>query len=281
MNEYKITRMNQPEVRIAVDWAANEGWNPGLDDARCFYAADPQGFFSGTLNGKIIAVGSAVIYDEQFAFCGLYIVDKAYRDHGYGLELTKARLKYVGDRNVGIDGVIDMLDKYQQLGYTLAHNNARYSAEHLSFPVQLNPAIVPATQINFELLSAYDRMHFPAARSSFLNCWIHQKNALALCYMDDNKIKGYGVIRACRQGFKIGPLFASTPEIADTLFQHLAQQACGAIIFFDIPEVNSQALELTKRYRMVKVFSTARMYLKEAPQLPLEQIYGITSFELG
>jgi hypothetical protein len=33
--------MTQPELRIAVDWAADEGWNPGLNDAACFYAADP------------------------------------------------------------------------------------------------------------------------------------------------------------------------------------------------------------------------------------------------
>jgi hypothetical protein len=32
---------------------------------------------------------------------------------------------------------------------------------------------------------------------------------------------------------------------------------------------------------MAPVFETARMYAGPAPDLPLAQIYGITSFELG
>jgi GNAT superfamily N-acetyltransferase len=279
--EYKIIHMNQDEVNVAVDWAAEEGWNPGLNDAPCFYSTDPNGFFAGTLQGTTIAVGSAVIYDDHFAFCGFYIVDKAYRDQGYGFELTKERLSYIGSRNAGIDGVITMLDKYHQLGYEFAHNNARFSAEQIQLHIKPNPNIISATKVPFEQLCSYDRLHFPANRPTFLNCWIYQKQAKALCYRTDNQIKGYGVIRACRQGFKIGPLFANTPAIADLLFQHLAHYAQGNLLFLDVPETNKHAMELTKKYTMNKVFATARMYLKEEPSLPLEQIYGITSFELG
>ena len=232
---YQITRMNQEEVAVAVEWAAKEGWNPGLHDAYCFYQTDPLGFFAGKLNNKIIAVGSAVIYDESFAFCGFYIVDKTYRDKGYGIELTKARLAYIGSRNAGIDGVLEMCDKYQQLGYQFAHNNARFSMEHLEVNLKPNPNIVSASAINFEQLCAYDRAHFPANRPSFLKCWIQQNDALALCFVSENQIQGYGLIRACRQGFKIGPLFADSSEIATTLFQHLGQYAKGQNIFLDIP----------------------------------------------
>jgi hypothetical protein len=77
---YRTERMPFSEVEAAViDWAAREGWNPGLNDAACFYAIDPNVFFMGVLDGRPIARGSALIYDEHFAFCGLYIVDPAYR----------------------------------------------------------------------------------------------------------------------------------------------------------------------------------------------------------
>ena len=279
--DYQITRMTQEEVNVAVEWAAQEGWNPGLHDAYNFYQADPHGFFVGKLNNKIIAVGSAVLYDKSFAFCGFYIVDKAYRDKGYGIELTKARLAYIGSRNAGIDGVLEMCDKYQELGYQFAHNNARFSIEQLEFNLKPNSHIIPAQHINFEQLSAYDTKHFPTRRPVFLQHWIQQKDALALGFFSENQLQGYGVIRTCRQGFKIGPLFADTPEIANTLFKHLSHYAKGGVIFLDLPENNEAAVELTKRYKMIKVFATARMYLKEQPQLPIEQIYGITSFELG
>ena len=48
-NVYSIRTMTQDEVELAIDWAAREGWNPGLHDAACYYAADPNGFLVGLL----------------------------------------------------------------------------------------------------------------------------------------------------------------------------------------------------------------------------------------
>lgn len=281
MKNYEIVRMNREELDLAVDWAAKEGWNPGLHDASCFYNTDPQGFFAGKLNGKIIAVGSAVIYDEHFAFCGFYIVDKHYRAQGYGIELTKARLAYVGNRNAGIDGVLNMLDKYARIGYQFAHNNARYCFKHRNMAVSPNPHIIPLGQVDFTKLCQYDRMHFPAPRSQFLKCWIKQANSKSIGFVSNDTIQGYGVIRTCRQGFKIGPLFANTPNIARTLFDHLISFANNDLVYLDIPENNPHAIQLVKDNNMEKVFATARMYLKGEPALKKENIYGITTFELG
>ena len=47
-----IRAMTAAEVDIAVGWAAAEGWNPGLDDARCFRAEDPDGFLMAFLDGE-------------------------------------------------------------------------------------------------------------------------------------------------------------------------------------------------------------------------------------
>ena len=40
----EIRTLDEAEVRTVVDWAAAEGWNPGLHDARAFRVADPDGF---------------------------------------------------------------------------------------------------------------------------------------------------------------------------------------------------------------------------------------------
>ncbi len=280
-NNYIIRNMNRQEVDIAMDWATKEGWNPGLHDAGCFYAADPNGFFIGLLDNQVIAVGSAVRYDETFAFCGFYIVAPEFRGQGYGLALTKARLAYVGNCNAGIDGVIEMLDKYTRLGYKIAHNNARYAVANLNNTNNNNPSIKTIETTMFPTLLDYDKCHFPAPRPAFLKAWINQPDSLALVFIENGNIKGFGVIRSCHEGFKIGPLFANTPSIADQLFQALSTYAQDGLIYLDIPENNKEAKSLVARYKMNKVFETARMYLKEEPQLKYDQIFGITSFELG
>ena len=63
MNDLRIRTMRPDEISIAVDWAAAEGWNPGLADAACFATVDPDGFLIGELDGAPAATISCVNYD--------------------------------------------------------------------------------------------------------------------------------------------------------------------------------------------------------------------------
>jgi hypothetical protein len=64
------------------------------------------------------------------------------------------------------------------------------------------------------------------------------------------------------------------------LLSGLASHANGEI-FIDVPEPNRQAMVLVEKFGMKKVFETARMYNKRVPDLPLGNIYGVTTLELG
>ena len=50
-SELRIRAMRPDEITIALDWAAAEGWNPGLADAPCFATVDRDGFLIGELDG--------------------------------------------------------------------------------------------------------------------------------------------------------------------------------------------------------------------------------------
>lgn len=281
-NNYVITHMNETEIQGVLEWAAREGWNPGVHDAACFFRTDPNGFFIGKLDGKPIATGSAVIYDDHYAFCGLYMVDPAFRNHGYGLALTRARLAYIGERNAGIDGVLPMVNRYERLGYKVAHYNARFQGKGpFHENSQHDYSVVPLSDVPFATLAQYDRQHFPAPRDAFLTCWIQQAGGKSIGVMKGGQLCGYGVIRHCQIGFKIGPLFADNPTIANTLFLSLANHARDQMVHLDCPLNNPHAMALVKRYHLKKVFETARMYLKEEPLVAMNQIYGITTYELG
>lgn len=277
---YTIRRMRADELAIAIAWAAQEGWNPGIHDAKSFYAADPNGFFVGEINNEVIAVGSAVIYDEHFAFCGLYIVKPEYRGQGYGIELTRARLQYLAPRNAGIDGVVENISIYERIGYRLAYHNVRFQGIAASTSHNTH-AICPLNEISFADIETYDRQCFPALRSTFLHAWITQPDALALGFVENGHLLGYGVRRRCIEGHKIGPLFADDYRIAEQLFLALQQDIQEDAIFLDIAEINPAAEELVVRHKMEPVFSTGRMYLKGQPELAYDKLFGITTFELG
>jgi GNAT superfamily N-acetyltransferase len=279
-SNYKISVMSQDELSTAINWARNEGWNPGVHDAAAFYQADPTGFLSGKYNNQIIASISAVKYGNDFGFIGLYIVKDEFRGKGFGFKLWEAAIASLSDRNIGLDGVWAQQDNYKKSGFKLAHRNIRFAGKSAKSTL---PARAISTQhIAFTDIAAYDSQFFPADRSAFLKHWIAPENSQTLVVMENSKILGYGSIRACDRGFKIGPLNAETSDIAAELFLALtATTPEQSEIFLDVPEPNKAAIQLAQNFGMSPVFETARMYTKNFPNLPLDKIFGITTFELG
>lgn len=279
--DYKIRTMTRAEVDIAIDWAAAEGWNPGMHDAQCFYAADPTGFLIGLLDDEPIALISVVKYGSGFGFLGCYIVKPEYRGQGYGMQIWKAGLATLQGRTVGLDGVVAQQGNYMKSGFKLACANIRYQGVAGGyFPT--NPAIVPLSTLPFAELDAYDQALFAENRTAFLRCWIEQPASIALGILQAGKLAGYAVLRKCRSGYKIGPLFANSAALAEQLFLALnASAPAGAELFLDTPALNPAAVALAQRYGMQVSFETARMYLGTPPNLPIERVFGVTSFELG
>ena len=280
-NEFSIRTMSPQEVNFAVDLAANEGWNPGLHDADAFFAADPGGFLLGELDGEPIATISVVEYGDDFGFLGFYIVRPGFRGQGFGLAMWNAGMQRLAGRNIGLDGVVDQQPNYRKSGFQLAYRNVRYEGRSGGVAPD-DGALVDLSTVPAQQVYAYDRRFFPAERRRFLEAWLQQPASVALGIIDEGVLKGYGLVRSCRSGFKIGPLFADTPDRAETLFRGLcAKVEPDQPVYLDVPEPNRSAVALAERAKMHVVFETARMYTGPAPDLPLQQLFGVTSFELG
>jgi GNAT superfamily N-acetyltransferase len=278
---YTIKTMSRKEVDIAIEWAAREGWNPGLHDADCYFAADPQGFQIGLLGDEPIATISVIKYGATFGFLGFYIVKPEYRRKGYGIRIWNSGLKYLKGRNIGLDGVVAQQDNYKKSGFKLAYRNIRYQGIGGGrFPEKAE--ITALSTLPFETIASYDRPFFPDHRSHFIKSWIHQPGGHSLGIMQGGSLSGYGALRACRSGYKIGPLFADTQELAESLFLALKSKVKPTdAIFLDTPEVNPSAVALAERHNMKVSFETARMYTGEFPVMPFDRLFGVTSFEIG
>ncbi|MGM0423878.1 MAG: GNAT family N-acetyltransferase [Thermodesulfobacteriota bacterium] len=281
IDSFKIRNMNREELDIAIEWAATEGWNPGLYDADCFYSADVKGFLVGLLDGEPVASISAVKYDIHFGFVGFYIVKPDFRGQGYGLKIWNKAVKSLKGLVVGLDGVVDQQCNYKKSGFSLAHRNIRYQGYGGGNLTDYSN-LVSLTNFNFREICRYDRCFFATERTRFLKCWLEQPLSSAIGILYNGKLAGYGLMRKCRSGYKIGPLFADNTEFAEHLFLYFkCQIAEEDPIILDTPEANPAAIELAERYNLQPIFETARMYKGKHPDLALERTFGMTTFELG
>lgn len=283
-----IRPMTRSEATQLVDWAAAEGWNPGLHDADVFWHADPDAFIAAELHGELVGGGTITAYQRAFGFMGFFIVHPAFRGRGLGHTLWLSRRDRLLDRldqgaSIGMDGVFDMQAYYARGGFAFSHRDIRFRAEVPSNGAApaADPSIVGLEQVPFDDVLAYDRACFPADRTRFLRAWIDQPDARALGHVRDGKLAGYGVVRRCREGCKVGPLFADDAAAAQALYTQLAGFAMGGPLFLDVPECNADAIALADRHHMQEVFGCARMYLGPAPDLMHSRVFGVTTFELG
>jgi Acetyltransferase (GNAT) domain/Acetyltransferase (GNAT) family len=278
MSDYEIRAMSRSELEVAIGWARDEGWNPGLHDATPFHAADPEGFLVGVLDGRPISSISVVRYGQTFGFLGFYIVIPDMRGRGYGYRLWQAGMARLSGRLVGLDGVPAQQDNYRRSGFELAYRNVRYGG---TAPAGRAAGLLDARTVPFEQLLAFDARLFPAPRPGFLAGWISLPESGALAAVEDGELRGFGVRRRCGNGHKIGPLYATSRDIAEQLFDGLCEGIAGEPVFLDVPEPNAEAVALAEGSDLAPAFETARMYTGPAPAIELTQLYGVTTFELG
>ena len=282
-----IRPATKAEFALAVEWAANEGWNPGLDDLDAFFPVDPLGFLMGFDGDRPVSSISVVRYGRSFGFLGFYIVAPDMRGTGAGIATWKAGMAHLKGRTVGLDGVVAQQENYRRSGFELAGRNVRFSGKPGALEAKPDGLEIRAVGSRFlAAIGTYDARHFPGARDAFINDWVLPSKPSVSRYsrvaISDGKLVGFGTIRRCRDGWKIGPLQADTPATARSIFDALIALVPDAEpVSLDTPEDNKAAVQLAEAAGLSPVFETARMYRGEPPDLPLQEIFGITTFELG
>jgi hypothetical protein len=278
--------MSRGELDRVIQWAADEGWNPGLGDAAAFHVADPTGFqIVEADDGQPAAAISVIRFGERFGFLGLYIARPEHRGRGHGMTIWRSGMEYLAGRTVGLDGVVAQQENYRKSGFALAHRNIRHQGAVPS--VEAPDGLTSLTDVPFDTVLDYDLPLFGAPRAAFLSAWIGMPGVIALAAgmsagASSGSLQGYAVARPCRVGWKIGPLFADDPATADALFRGIATRLpANETVILDIPEPNHAAVAMAERYGLTPAFETARMYAGPHPDIDLARVFGITTFELG
>jgi GNAT superfamily N-acetyltransferase len=284
MQTFDFRKLTLDQVRELVSWAEKEGWNPGPNDAELFYLADPDGFYGYFLDDELIGGGSLVSYSGEYGFMGLYIMKPEFRSQGIGRTLWNLRKNTLLNRlkpnaTIGMDGVVAMQSFYQKGGFALAFRDVRH--EKIGEPFPLAQEITGITPADFSVVLEFDKHCFGFHRAEFMKAWLTQLGGQSFKYEKKGQLLGFATLRKVEVGYKIGPLFAQTYAAATALYEACLTAAVGEKVYLDIPLSNPHAVALTTQYQTQAMFECGRMYHGAAPEIPLDQVYGITTFELG
>lgn len=282
--EIAFKKLDLEGLKTLIGWAKEEGWNPGPYDADAFYFTDPDGHYGLFKDDKMIGGGSIVSYNGDFGFMGLFIILPAYRSAGLGKQLWFMRRDLLLKRlkpnaSIGMDGVLAMQGFYAKGGFHIAFRDERYQLTGSEF--QHHPSVSSFTNEDFTELVQFDLKCFGFNRNAFLSQWLKLPESKVFVHRSEGRFTGYAVLRQANIGFKIGPLFAEDAKVAEKLYQSCLSAVPGSLVYLDIPVSNRNAVELVKNHNATYVFECARMYYGKTPEIEMDKVYGITTFELG
>jgi hypothetical protein len=249
-----------------------------------FYLADPDGFYGYFKEEELIGGGSLVSYGGEFGFMGLYIMKPEYRCQGIGRSLWNQRKNTLLKRlnpnaAIGMDGVVAMQSFYHKGGFELAFTDERHEKAGKNYPI--HPAVSSITPEDVPMILAFDKQCFGFDRTHFMQAWLFQTQGEAFKYSTSDGLQGFAVLRKVSQGYKIGPLFAESLAVAESLYERCLTAVGDDKVYLDIPLCNPLAVTLTTKYQTQAMFECGRMYHGVAPTIPTNKVFGITTFELG
>ena len=195
---------------------------------------------------------------------------------------------------IGLEAALSRVDDYAKWGFKPSSPTTRWqlkSTDKLEnssyiFPQDIKGlTILEGSNIPSDAVQNYDVKRELSPRPHFLLDWIHHPEGKVLALMDrSGECHGFGRIRPCLlksgTGWRVGPLLADHPQLAETLLRRLIVQHPG-IILIDSPGLNTSVHSLLRKIGFISISETLRMYKGYQPPLSMDEVYGLACLELG
>ncbi|WP_194892072.1 GNAT family N-acetyltransferase [Catenulispora pinisilvae] len=283
-----LVRATSAHAAQIDSWAAAEGWNLGQSDAALFRSIDPTGHFAGFLGQRHVSSVSVVNYADDFAFCGMLLVDPEMRRRGIGAVTWAAAIGHAGERTIAADVPPHLTEHATRLGFTDGFRIIRFAGQlPAARPVDPHVGVFKAKE-HARQITAIDAACFPARRPQFAAAFATAAGHHSLVYADANgNVRGYGVLRMARSIAGIGPLYAERSYQAATIFDSLCALAGrdgAAAVSIDVPAHSKAGVAVAESRGLSPVGDAYRMYrlgTAAVRAIAFDQLHALTCLGLA
>ncbi len=282
--------MTPDDLNLVVDWCKEEGWNIGLYDFHMYYKLTLRGHLMFLYENEPIGAISIIQHSDDFLTIGPFIVKNGYRGKGYGSQIWQQAIALIEQENytVSLYSVPAQVDFYQKRGFQTKFKNKRWELFHENQTL-IKEEAAPCEDFSSDNLlsvSQYDQSIFSISRQKIFEELLKISAVKGFVLKNEGLITGFGLIRPCVKGWRVGPLFANTPESAKIIFTKLLSVVSDEKIIIDVPSANKFAQVFAEYFNLTAVSAddTEAMFTGNEPKQLLEHInenYGVFSLEIG
>jgi len=263
-SELSLRAMTASDMPFADQLRALAGWNQTIQHWNQLLALAPSGCFVAEWNGSPAGTATTICYGADLGWIGMLLVHPEFRSRGIGRALLAHCLEHLrgrGIRCIKLDATRQGKLLYDQLGFQEEWPLTRWKMPGLQACTSAKcEEVRPCRSSDIGLVERLDGEAFGVARPALLQSLL-RAGRQAFIYETNEGLTGFGMIREGAHAHHLGPVIAETPRTAALLAEALLATAGGKPIYWDIPDVNSDAAILAKSLGFVAERHWMRMYL--------------------
>lgn len=246
-----------------------EGWNQTEKDWE-FMVRQPQNIcLAATVGEKIIGTSLAINYNNDVAWIGMVLVDKNHRGKGVSkllLEILFQKLNHC--KSIKLDATPAGQKVYQKFGFEneyVIHRMVRPSST-LEIPkINNSNTLSPTQSSDISSIIQYDSYVFGAERSSLVKFLSSNFLNKSWILRQGHQIKGFALGRVGSRFHQIGPVSASSTEIAKTLISTSIQNIGRKDSVIDVLDDKKELIDWLESMGFEKRRHFIRMYKNSNP----------------
>ena len=272
-------------------------WNPSFSDADLYFNPETSHFYLGYVNYvPAFSVGFTIYKDPKIMFAGMYYCLPEYRHVGNCFLYATNKfheLKKTCDI-LALPGTPLMGRKYEnKMGVKIRGKIFRrrlfIEPEKLCNKNYDTSVLKNVNDIDINNLIKFDRSVCGYDRSAVLKKLplVDPINTSVLVHQTNGEIKGYGMLRRCVEGYKIGPLLAENVTVASEILWALKTKVLGLgeiLVTVDVGEEEGEWSQREFWDRHGFDFNNEKFwYLQCTEKFPCnwKKTFGIFSLETG
>lgn len=264
--EFKLRRLYLPDVKKAMVLSRHENWNQTEKDWTFLIENAQHACIGAFDDDRLIGTVTVLNYDHV-SWIGMMLVDKSYRGRGLSKMLLSNVIKDIGpDSFIKLDATPAGQKVYVKFGFQIAYEVHRMTASKVSLKTlnySQNNSIRPILNSDISNVCTFDERAFGDNRKGLMEFLFMNNQKKSFIFEKNGEIEGFVLGREGSNYYHIGPLMASSAEIAKALMFEVLQALKSQPVLLDVTGDKKEILHWLEDRGFKKQRGFIRMYQNE------------------
>ncbi len=282
----EIRALTIKDIRQAKKLSDAELWNQTEEDWKFLIENPGTICIAAKHREKIVGTATAMNYEDKISWIGMVLVEREFRGQGISKLLLNELLQQLKSfRSVKLDATPAGHKIYQNFGFQDEFIIYRMTidsvpAKKVDLKNNYYEKISPVADISE--VAEFDRHVFGADRSQLIEFLKNNFHEAAWLIKEKGKVSGFSLGRTGSRFYHIGPLSASSTEMAIALISKVFEKIENRPVAVDVLENNKDLIDFLTAVGFHKERHLIRMYRKPHPSETLNEYqYLVCGPEFG